>query len=324
MRELDHERVGDVACLPPVRRSARDRVLVRMQTLSAEAGTLPELGEPLPGGLTLVVATGLGMSAGKTLAQIGHAALMADLDPDLEVRVGGAERREWDRLAGSAVAIVRDGGLTELTPGSETVLVLEGRYAPPRGREDARVRVLIVNPFASGVSERRLASVQAALPAGTETVLTTARGEATELAAEWSPRAEAIYVFSGDGTYNEVINGLRADVPVGFVPGGGTSVLPRALGLPRDASPCGRANRARGATAHLPRPASTAACSRSTRASASMPSSCAASTRWDAARTASGPATSPSAGPWSGRSSITASATRRRSRSTGWVAPPSR
>ena len=65
-------------------------------------------------------------------------------------------------------------------------------------------------------------------------MLTQARGEATELAAEWSPRAEAIYVFSGDGTYNEVINGLRADVPVGFVPGGGTSVLPRALGLPRD------------------------------------------------------------------------------------------
>ena len=97
-------------------------------------------------------------------------------------------------------------------------------------------RVLIVNPFASGVTERRLASVQAALPTGTETVLTQARGDATDVAAEWSPRAEAIYVFSGDGTYNEVINGLRADIPVGFVPGGGTSVLPRALGLPRDPS----------------------------------------------------------------------------------------
>ena len=95
-------------------------------------------------------------------------------------------------------------------------------------------RVLIVNPFASGVDERRLAAVQKALPSGTETVLTTARGEATELARDWSPRAEAIYVFSGDGTYNEVINGIEADVPVGFVPGGGTSVLPRALGFPRD------------------------------------------------------------------------------------------
>ena len=38
VRDLDHERVGDVACLPPVRRSARDRVLVRMQTLNEEAG----------------------------------------------------------------------------------------------------------------------------------------------------------------------------------------------------------------------------------------------------------------------------------------------
>ena len=94
--------------------------------------------------------------------------------------------------------------------------------------------VLIVNPFASGVTERRLAAVQKALPAGTETVLTQARGEATELAAEWSQTAAAVYVFSGDGTYNEVINGLRADIPIGFVPGGGTSVLPRALGLPRD------------------------------------------------------------------------------------------
>jgi diacylglycerol kinase family enzyme len=95
-------------------------------------------------------------------------------------------------------------------------------------------RILIVNPFASGVTERKLAAVQAALPTGTETFLTQARGDATDLAAEWSPQAEAIYVFSGDGTYNEVINGMRADIPVGFVPGGGTSVLPRALGLPRN------------------------------------------------------------------------------------------
>ena len=43
VRDLDHERVGDVACLPPVRRSARDRVLVRMQTLNEEAGALPSL-----------------------------------------------------------------------------------------------------------------------------------------------------------------------------------------------------------------------------------------------------------------------------------------
>jgi diacylglycerol kinase family enzyme len=94
-------------------------------------------------------------------------------------------------------------------------------------------RLLIVNPFASGVDEHRLAAVQAALPDGIETRLTTAAGEATELARR-ARDVDAIYVLGGDGTYNEVLNGLQIDVPVGFLPGGGTSVLPRALGLPRD------------------------------------------------------------------------------------------
>ena len=93
--------------------------------------------------------------------------------------------------------------------------------------------ILIVNPFASGVDEHRLDAVRAALPPGVETRLTTAPGEATTIAADVEG-VDAVYVFGGDGTYNEVLNGLRADVPLGFVPGGGTSVLPRALGLPRD------------------------------------------------------------------------------------------
>jgi diacylglycerol kinase family enzyme len=93
--------------------------------------------------------------------------------------------------------------------------------------------ILIVNPFATGVDEHRLAAVQAALPRGVETRLTTAAGEATEIAGE-AGELDALYVFGGDGTYNEVLNGIRADVPLGFVPGGGTSVLPRALGLPRN------------------------------------------------------------------------------------------
>jgi diacylglycerol kinase family enzyme len=94
-------------------------------------------------------------------------------------------------------------------------------------------RLLIVNPFASGVDTHRLAAVQAALPTGTETQLTTAAGEATHIARAVR-EAEAIYVFGGDGTFNEVLNGLEVDVPLGFLPGGGTSVLPRALGLPRN------------------------------------------------------------------------------------------
>jgi diacylglycerol kinase family enzyme len=93
--------------------------------------------------------------------------------------------------------------------------------------------ILIVNPFATGVDEHRLAAVQAALPAGVETLLTTKAGEATSIARD-AGAVDALYVFGGDGTYNEVLNGLRHDVPLGFLPGGGTSVLPRALGLPRN------------------------------------------------------------------------------------------
>ena len=94
-------------------------------------------------------------------------------------------------------------------------------------------RLLIVNPFASGVDSHRLAAVQAALPAGTDVVLTHAAGEATSIARDAGP-ADAIYVLGGDGTYNEVLNGVVRDIPLGFLPGGGTSVLPRALGLPRN------------------------------------------------------------------------------------------
>jgi diacylglycerol kinase family enzyme len=94
-------------------------------------------------------------------------------------------------------------------------------------------RLLIVNPFASGVDEHRLAAVRAALPEDTETKLTTAPGEATQIARSASD-VDAIYVFGGDGTFNEVLNGVEVDVPLGFMPGGGTSVLPRALGLPRN------------------------------------------------------------------------------------------
>lgn len=92
---------------------------------------------------------------------------------------------------------------------------------------------LIVNPRASRVHDAVIDAVAAAL-GGATVVRTEGPGHATELAREAQAWADAIYVFSGDGGFNEVLNGLDGSVPVGFVPGGGTSVLPRALGLPRD------------------------------------------------------------------------------------------
>jgi diacylglycerol kinase family enzyme len=93
---------------------------------------------------------------------------------------------------------------------------------------------LIVNPFASAVSEERVRSVEEELSraGAARTVLTERAGHAVELAA--AAEEEAVVVYSGDGGFNEVLNGVREGVMLGFLPGGGTNVLPRALGLPRD------------------------------------------------------------------------------------------
>jgi diacylglycerol kinase family enzyme len=93
-------------------------------------------------------------------------------------------------------------------------------------------RLLIVNPYASGVDDERAAAVAEAL-GDVEVRRTERRDHATELVRE-AVDAEAIYVFSGDGGFNEALNGVERDVPLGFVPGGAANVLPRALGLPRD------------------------------------------------------------------------------------------
>ena len=94
---------------------------------------------------------------------------------------------------------------------------------------------LIVNPYASSVTEERVHAVERELSAGFDltTVLTQHRGHATQLARE-AAASETIVVFGGDGVFNEVLNGVDGRVPLGFVPGGRTNVLPRALGLPRD------------------------------------------------------------------------------------------
>jgi diacylglycerol kinase family enzyme len=97
--------------------------------------------------------------------------------------------------------------------------------------------LLIVNPYSTNVTGPRISEVARALGehAEVQTEFTQRPGHATELAEEGAAAGvDAIVVFSGDGTYNEALNGADGPTPFGFVPGGGTSVFPRALGLPRD------------------------------------------------------------------------------------------
>jgi diacylglycerol kinase family enzyme len=105
--------------------------------------------------------------------------------------------------------------------------------------------LLIVNPYSTHVTGRRITEVEKALRerVEVETQFTRRPGHATELAtAAASDSVDAVIVFSGDGTYNEALNGAGVgELPFGFLPGGGTSVLPRALGLPRDPVDAARA-----------------------------------------------------------------------------------
>jgi diacylglycerol kinase family enzyme len=99
---------------------------------------------------------------------------------------------------------------------------------------------LIVNPFASRVTDERVRAVEERLGA-VETLLTEHGGQATELAA--GAVGDAVFVFGGDGVVNEALNGLPARKPLGIVPGGHTNVLARALGVPSDPAAARRERR---------------------------------------------------------------------------------
>ena len=96
--------------------------------------------------------------------------------------------------------------------------------------------LLLVNPYASAVSPRvhkrirRLLSEHHFLAEE----LTTERGHATEIAKDAAKEgAEAVCVLGGDGTLNEVANGLRGtDAILAPLPGGSTNVLARSLEIP--------------------------------------------------------------------------------------------
>ncbi|MBI4261117.1 MAG: diacylglycerol kinase family lipid kinase [Actinobacteria bacterium] len=98
--------------------------------------------------------------------------------------------------------------------------------------------LLVVNPVARSVTRPVVEVIEKALAADfkLEVHETNARGHATELAREAVGRDfDLVVAFSGDGTINEVVNGLvGSDVALGLIPGGATNVLARGLGLPDD------------------------------------------------------------------------------------------
>lgn len=120
--------------------------------------------------------------------------------------------------------------------------------------------VVVANPNATTtVPEVREVVIGALSSAGQLTVVTTThQGHATEAGAHaLDVGADAVVAYGGDGTVNEVLQGILRDGPaatvpaLGIIPGGSANVFARNLGLPRD--PVFAAGRALRALRHGPR-----------------------------------------------------------------------
>jgi diacylglycerol kinase family enzyme len=103
--------------------------------------------------------------------------------------------------------------------------------------------LLVVNPNATATTPRTRDVIAGAL--GSELKLdvveTASRGHASELAAlARHDGFDVVIAMGGDGTVNEVLDGLLADGPsaqmprLAVVPGGSANVFARALGLPQE------------------------------------------------------------------------------------------
>lgn len=131
----------------------------------------------------------------------------------------------------------------------DTVLMDESPAVAAGGGDDAAIKVrrllMIHNPTAGGRRARRLRAVVSRLEARGLSVAvrpTGKRGDAEAFAREADPaEVDAVVAAGGDGTINEVINGLAVHaaagrpLPLGIVPMGTANVLAAELGLSTDA-----------------------------------------------------------------------------------------
>ncbi|HEY5137510.1 MAG TPA: diacylglycerol kinase family protein [Candidatus Nanopelagicales bacterium] len=103
--------------------------------------------------------------------------------------------------------------------------------------------LLVVNPRATSTSARTREVIAHALASSIdlEVADTTHRRHAIDLGRQARRDAmDVVLVLGGDGTVNEVTNGLLADGPghdvpvLGTIPGGSANVVARSIGLPED------------------------------------------------------------------------------------------
>src|SRR3984893_1562050 len=108
----------------------------------------------------------------------------------------------------------------------------------PRWPAEKRRMLIIVNPYATTVSDRLRHLVVYALQGRFEVdaVDTEDRGHATEICREAAHEVyDVVVAFGGDGTVNEAANGLLgSSTPLCCLPGGSSNVFAKMLGIPGD------------------------------------------------------------------------------------------
>lgn len=124
---------AEVRVFVPVPLDGWPRELARLQVSGTELDDPVEPAAPMSGVPVLWLNPGLAMSAGKAMAQTGHAAQLAwwRLDEDRRTQwaeagfplaVRTAQPREWSELTAGDRPLVQDAGFTEIAPGSCTVV----------------------------------------------------------------------------------------------------------------------------------------------------------------------------------------------------------
>ncbi|MEV6680184.1 aminoacyl-tRNA hydrolase [Streptomyces erythrochromogenes] len=129
-----HGDAAQVRVFPPVPLDGWPKELAKLQV----SGTDLDDPEPVPAADGTAVPVlwlnpALEMSAGKAMAQAGHAAQLAwwELtraeraawqESGFRLAVRTAVRERWAELSGSGLPVVRDAGFTEIAPGSATVV----------------------------------------------------------------------------------------------------------------------------------------------------------------------------------------------------------
>jgi diacylglycerol kinase family enzyme len=100
--------------------------------------------------------------------------------------------------------------------------------------------LLVANARAASVTPRTLSVIEHALASEMDLTVdlqrTKRQGHATHLAkGAVHQEMDLVISLGGDGTVNEIANGLAgSSVPLAIIPGGGTNVLARSLGIPPD------------------------------------------------------------------------------------------